>query len=295
MKLRALLHMIPVLWLASCTAKPDTSLNRELTVSIEPQRYLLERIAGPKWKVTTLMSRGEDPENFDPTLSDLRSLHSSEAYFRVGTLAFEDEVIKRSGGNFPTVDTGKGISLLEGTHGECHDHHHRHDHDEGDEHEYDPHIWASVSNMKTMASNMLAAMIEIDPADSASYRANYVNLSLKLDSCQKIIGDELSDSRGATFMVWHPSLSYFAHDYGLNQLSIGMSNKEMSVAAFRHKIDDAKQQGANLFLLQSDFDAGRSASIASAAGATSLTVNTLAYDLPSELVRIARQIKNSRK
>lgn len=295
MKLRALLHIIPVLWLVACTAGHDTRQNRELTVSIEPQRYLLERIAGPKWKVTTLMSRGEDPENFDPTLSDLRSLHSSGAYFRVGTLAFEDELVARAGGELPTVDTGKGIARLEGTHGECHDHHHRHDHDEDHEHEDDPHIWASIANMKVMAANMLEAMIEIDPADSALYRANYLKLSARLDSCGSAIDNTLSDSRGATFMVWHPSLSYFARDYGLNQLTIGMSNKEMSVSAFRHKIDDARQQGAGLFLLQSDFDAGRSASIASAAGATSLTVNTLAYDLPSELVRIARQIKNSRK
>lgn len=293
--MRPLLYIIPVLLLSACSSRPDALQNHELTVSVEPQRYLLEQIAGDKWNVTTLMSRGEDPENFDPTLSDLRRLHSSRAYFRIGTLAFEDEIVERSGGSLPTVDTGKGILRLEGTHGECHDHHHRHDHDESHVHEYDPHIWASIPNLKLMAANMLEAMIETDPADSALYRTNYLRLSARLDSCQTAIDSILSPDRGVTFMVWHPSLSYFARDYGLKQLTIGMSNKEMSVAAFRHKIDDARQRGANLFLLQSDFDAGRSASIASAAGASSLTVNTLAYDLPSELLRIARQIKYTRQ
>lgn len=42
-----------------------------LSVSIEPQRYLLERIAGPGWKVNTVLSKGADPENFDPAMSTL--------------------------------------------------------------------------------------------------------------------------------------------------------------------------------------------------------------------------------
>lgn len=292
MNLRVLQYIFILLLLVSCSAKPDASQSHELTVSIEPQRYLLEQIAGPRWHVTMLMGRGEDPENFDPTLSDLHGLHSSRAYFKIGSMAFEDELVRRSGTETEIVDTGKGISRLEGTHGECHNHQHEHEEGENhDDHELDPHIWASIPNMKLMAANMLEAMIKTDPADSALYRSNYRKLTARLDSCDTAIRNLLADNRGATFMVWHPSLSYFARDYGLNQLSIGMSNKEMSVAAFRHKIDDAKALGANLFLLQSDFDAGRSASIASAAGATSMTVNTLAYDLPSELLRIARHLK----
>lgn len=274
--------------------KRPVSEHGVLSVSIEPQRYLLERIAGPKWKVNTLLSRGEDPENFDPTLADLKEMHDSRAYFKVGTMAFEDELVSRSQTSATVYDTSAGIRRLTGTHGHCANHHHDdeeeqdHDHD----HETDPHVWASLKNAKIMAANMLAAMIEIDPADSASYRRNYMALAATLDSCDRVISSRLKPVGHATFMVWHPSLSYFAEDYRLHQLSIGMDNKEMSAAAFRDRIDHAKEQGAEVFLVQPDFDAGRSVAIASGAGARSATVNTLSYDLPQELLRISNIISN---
>ena len=75
-------------------------------------------------------------------------------------------------------------------------------------------------------------MIEIDPADSASYRRNYMALAATLDSCDRVISSRLKPVGHATFMVWHPSLSYFAEDYRLHQLSIGMDNKEIAGELF---------------------------------------------------------------
>ncbi len=281
--------------LCACgSGRKDSFGTHVLTVSLEPQRYLLERIAGPQWTVKTVLAKGEDPESFDPSMSDLKAIHDSRAYFKTGTLAFEDRLENHTLTGLKVYDTSKGIKRLEGTHeadihetGESHHHHH------GDG-EYDPHIWTSIKNAEIMAYNMLTAMIELDPADSAVYRENYRSLIASLDSCDREIGRRLAPLKGSAFMVWHPSLSYFARDYELRQLSMGADNKEMSARDFRRRIDRARSEGAVVFFVQPDFDAGRSVSIAAAAGARNATANTLAYDLPQELLSISKIISQQR-
>ncbi|MDE6099664.1 MAG: hypothetical protein K2G01_01335, partial [Paramuribaculum sp.] len=76
-------------------------------------------------------------------------------------------------------------------------------------------------------------------------------------------------------------------------LAMGMDNKEMSVTEFRNNIDVARKEGASVFLVQPDFDAGRSRAVADEAGVRSVTVNTLAYDMQAELLRIAEIISSS--
>lgn len=292
--LNAIRNLIIVLFTAAAIAGcgSEKESDNRLTVSIEPQRYLLERIAGPKWTVTTLLDRGEDPESFDPSVAALRNLYDSRACFIVGTLGFEHGLLEGDRTDVRLFDTGRGIGLLHGTHSHCHHHHdHDHDHDHGDE--ADPHIWTSIDNSRAMARNMLEAMIELDPADSAVYRANYEKLVGRLDSCRAAVASLLDDSRGGAFMVWHPSLSYFAAENELEQIAIGLDNKEMSAGAFRNNIDLARDEGASVFLVQPDFDAGRSVAIADEAGVRSVMINTLAYDIPSELVRIAEIISSS--
>lgn len=90
-----------------------------LSVSIEPQRYLLERIAGPGWKVNTVLSKGADPENFDPAMSTLVRTAQSEVYFTIGAGAFEESLAERLAEASPGLrfsDSSAGVARLHGTH-----------------------------------------------------------------------------------------------------------------------------------------------------------------------------------
>lgn len=282
--------LLPVALLC-CTG--GESRPKTLAVSIEPQRYLLERIVGEGWVVETMLSKGEDPESFDPTTADFKRLHDSRAYFVVGTLPFESRITGLLDNKMEVVDTGLGVTRLTGTHSHCH-HHHEHSDSEHHSHdEPDPHIWTSLSNSKVMAANMLKAMVRISPSDSVKFNDNYRKLMSHLDSCDAQARRLLSVSPNAMFMVWHPSLSYFARDYTLRQLSVGSENKELSVNGFRKAIDEARHEGATLFLAQPDFDSQRSVAVASQAGVPDHTVNTLAYDMPAELCRIAKLLHDS--
>ena len=53
--------------------------------------------------------------------------------------------------------------------------------------------------------------------------------------------------RGSSFLVWHPSLSYFARDYGLHQIALGgAEHKEVSIPALREAIEEARGSGASV-------------------------------------------------
>ena len=69
--------------LAACSGaeKPERPV---LAVSIEPQKKILEAIAGPGFDVVVLLPPGSDPESFEPTMSQRRSLSDAEAYLPVG-------------------------------------------------------------------------------------------------------------------------------------------------------------------------------------------------------------------
>lgn len=274
--------------MAGCTRTGDTG-KRSITVSIEPQRYLLERITGDLWQVNTLLDKGADPENFDPPMSALRSLHDSGIYFTVGHIPFEDAVISRINSDTLTViDTSEGIDLIEGTHCQHNHSNNNHSHDDTD-----PHVWSSVKNARVMASNMLEAVTAIDPLHSEYYKENYHRLITSLDSLDKELTGLLKPHKSTAFLVWHPSLSYFARDYDLEQLSIGMDNKEMLAESLKDRIDEARHHNAAVFFIQADMDSGRSESIARQAGAKTVSINPLAYEWADQLRHIARSIADS--
>lgn len=276
--------------IVSCSTKSNSETDTAtLAVSIEPQRYLLEQIAGPKWNVISLLDKGADPENFDPSLSAMRSVMDSRAFFSIGTMPFENTLIEKLRANNPDIkifDSSQGITTIRGTHSReteaHHDSHHAHD--------VDPHIWSSITNARTMAANMAAGLSDIDPDNAPTYQANYRNLDARLDSIQTLMAKELQPAQENAFIIWHPSLSYFARDFGLRQIPLGVENKESSAEAFRKKIELARHSGAKVMIVQPELDSSRSGEIAAQAGAQIVEANLLDYDFINQLQIIAAAI-----
>ncbi|GLL52914.1 hypothetical protein KUBF_05760 [Bacteroides finegoldii] len=93
------------LLLAACAGRPSqTNSNEEkpvITVTLEPQRYFTEAIAGDKFKVVSMVPKGSSPETYDPVPQQLVSLGDSKAYFRIGYIGFEQTWMDRLMNNTP--------------------------------------------------------------------------------------------------------------------------------------------------------------------------------------------------
>lgn len=254
-----------------------------VTVSIPPQKYLLEKITGDKVDIKCLLSSGANPESYEPSMSHLVNLGKSEAYFCIGNIGFETAIVDKVRSNNPRIkifNNSDGIQLIVGTHG----------HGAGSATEVDPHTWSSVKNAKVIASNMYRAMMDMDPGNGEYYTANYSRLAASLDSLDARIATMLDPHRGEAFVVWHPSLSYFARDYGLEQIAIGSESKESSVRSMQARIDEAIRDSVQVFFFQKEFDTRQAQVVNEQLGAEMVTINPLDYKWREEMLIIADAI-----
>lgn len=265
--------------LAGCGG--NTGRKPALMVSIPPQKHILEQIAGDRFEVACMLEKGGSPETYDPTMEQMMQLESCKAYFLIGNMAFEDKIKERAGeigDGIRIVNSIEGIGLIEGHHGH------------GDESGIDPHVWMSAANMRRMARNMAAALTEIDPAGKPAYEEALRKLDARLSALSDSLGKRLENSAGKAFVVWHPSLSYFARDYRLEQVSVEYEGKEAPIRHIERKIDRARQRGASVFLLQKGADPRQADAIARQTGMRIAEIDPLAYDWENEMKRIADEI-----
>jgi len=248
-------------------------------VTIPPQKHLLERIVGDKMEVRALLSQGANPENYEPGMPHLLDLEHAAAYFTIGNIGFESAILPKLSANnpdLPVFSSTDGVVLLVGTHGHCG--HHGHDHGSPD-----PHTWSSVKNARVIAANMYAAVVKIDPDNKDYYRDRYQALDMSLDSMDRAISARLAPLRGTSFLIWHPSLSYFAKDYGLEQIAVGQEGKESTAIELGGKIDKAVSRGARLFFYQRDFDSRQASALNSHVGAKVVEINPMNENWEDEI------------
>lgn len=272
------------LWtIVACSSKPMES--KIVTVSIEPQKFLLEKITGDRAEVRCLLANGANPETYDPSVTHLMNLQKSMGYLRMGNIGFEAALldkIRQANPELPIFNTSEGIEPIRGTH--SHD-------DIVHSDAIDPHTWSSVKNAKVILKNMLSAMVEIDPDNKGYYQENYDKYATHLDSLDNAITVKLSPKKGTAFLVWHPSLSYFARDYGLEQIVVGNAeHKDLALNNLKEVIDHSNEHQAKIFFTQKDFDSRQVNAINAQIGAKEISINPLAYDWEAEISAMADSI-----
>lgn len=253
---------------------------RVITVSILPQKYFLEKIVGDRFDVKCMLDKGGNPETYEPSMSYMMNLEKSDAYFMIGNLGFELGIrgkIKEYNPDIKVCDVSEGIDLISGSH------HFNADDEEG----IDPHVWTSVVNARVIIKNMFDDVVEIDPEHKVEYEKNYRDFDKELSEFQDSIAMRLRDVKGGAFVVWHPSLSYFARDYGLEQISLEYEGKEVPVRYLEKKVEYAVSRGPKVFFYQKGMDTNQVQTVNAQIGTRLVEINPLGYDWKSEIKKIA--------
>lgn len=252
-------------------------------VSILPQKYVLDRIVDGRFDVECMLEKGGSPETYEPSMSQMMKLEKCKAYFLIGNMGFEETVRKRIGeleGKVAVVNSIAGIGLIRG-------HHHLgKDEKEG----IDPHVWMSAGNMRRIARNMTDAVVAADRDGAAVYEANFEKLDGELAALDEEVKATTAGAAGKAFVVWHPSLSYFARDYGLEQVSVEYDGKEAPIKYVESRIAYAKMRGASVFLMQAGTDSRHADVVAGQLGIRSAEINPLGYDWQKEMKHIADEL-----
>lgn len=256
-----------------------------IAVTIEPQRYFAERIAGDKFRIYSVVPSGQSPETYDPTPRQMAEIGESAAYFRIGPIGFEQAWMDKIRENNPELkifDLSEGMYRLESAGEAHHDHHHAGG--------VDPHIWSSVKGAQVIARNTRDALVALDPDHEAYYRANYERLAADLQQAGDTIAAWLAPLRGKAFIIYHPALTYFADAYGLEQLCIETDGKEPSPSQLKKLVEEAETHGAEVVFIQEEFDRKNAELVAKETGCRLVQINPLAYDWNGEMMRITKAL-----
>lgn len=279
--------------LASCkngnsynNGKKDLDPNKPtVTVTIEPFRYFVEQIAGNDVNVNVMVPAGSSPETYEPTPQQMVDLSQSVFYFKVGQIGFEKTWMKKLQQNAPdmkVIDTSAGIRMLKTQSGNI-----------------DPHTWMSIKSADIITSNIAKALMDKYPEKAEEYKKRLsIFRKNKLDKLQNEIDKYQSSIKGEkqkSFVIYHPTLTYFAKENGLQQYAIEEEGREPSITQLKELIQRAKSEDINLIFVQKEFSNRNIQVFIDATHSKAVEINPLSYDWEGQLLQITKEIAQSGK
>lgn len=275
----------------------NTDKERTISVSILPQRYFVERIAGDYVKVNVMIPPGANPAVSDLSTEQLKALHNSSVYFAVGYLPFELSNL------YPFLETQKNMLLVKQSvgmdleQGTCnHDHGHGHQHDHGSrEGNFDPHVWMSPRYAEMMARTILDVLAAKFPDQRATFEKNYRQWRVEIDSIDQAARRIISEKENKTFLIYHPALTYFAKDYGMEQISIEDEGKEPNPSHLKAVIDTCRVKGIKIVFIQNQFDVANAKAVAKEIDGEVITIDPLSPDWKAEMCSLLGIIEQKMK
>jgi ABC-type lipoprotein release transport system permease subunit/ABC-type Zn uptake system ZnuABC Zn-binding protein ZnuA len=279
---RLALYLLPCLLLTGCGGTQERE--QRVAVTIEPQRYFVEKIAGDRFAVHTVVPAGQSPETYDPAPHEMVSLARSRAYLRIGRIGFEQvwmQTIRENNPHLTVFDLSEGICWI----GDGEQAHTRHTHCAED-----PHIWNTTVGARIIARNTLQAFASLDPANEAAYQTGYRELLREIDETERVLHELLDTLSCRTFIIYHPALTYFADEFHLTQLAIESEGKEPSAASMKALVDRAKEARVRVVFMQQEFDRKHAEQVAKEIGARVVMINPLDAHWREQMIFMAQSL-----
>lgn len=280
MKRRLAIFISIITLLCSCRGDNNHTAEKTIFVSITPLKMLAEEITCGDFPVEVLVPEGASPETYDPTARQLTEANQAQLLFSTGLITFEQSLVDRIANKERIVDLSSGITLLAGS---CtHNHSHSHMHHT---HGIDPHIWTSPRALTTMVRTMHKRVMKLYP-DSTKYDIAASRLLERIEQLDTRCQEAITASETDAFMIYHPAYTYYAHDYGIRQISVEQDGKEPSPRQLALLVEEVKRHNIKAILLQPQYSIDKVMSLAEECGIEIIVTDPLATDILSEIERL---------
>ncbi|MBQ1174380.1 MAG: zinc ABC transporter substrate-binding protein [Alistipes sp.] len=271
--------IICALLIVGCTTKSDSD-KKTIFVTITPMQSIIEEITAGDFDIEVIVPKGASPETFEPTPKQVTSFSDAELIFSTGLIDFEQSLIERIGDDAEVVNLSNGIELIAGS---CSHGNHKH------KHGVDPHIWTSPRALRTMVTNAHKAIMAHYP-DSVKYTEATGRLLERINKLDNYCATRIKAEGVEAMMIYHPAYTYYARDYGIEQIAIEHDGKEPSLRQTTALIEKAKEHGVKAILRQPQYSEDKVRAIANDAGAEIITTDPLAEDILGEIERVTEII-----
>ncbi len=197
-----------------------------VTTSFFPYYDMVKQLGGEGVEVYQMVPDGADPHSYEPTPRDLIQLEASNLFIYNG-VGFENwiegAISLLSGTDTLVMKAEDYVTLLPMLADDDHEETHDEDTEEEDEHlhgAYDPHLWTDPVNMKKVAGQVMAALVQMDPSSKEIFEDNYAAYAAALDELD-ISFKEVSEEAGHhELLVSHSAFGYLAHRYGFQEIAV---------------------------------------------------------------------------
>ena len=271
--------IICALLIVGCTTKSDSD-KKTIFVTITPMQSIIEEITAGDFNIEVIVPKGASPETFEPTPKQVTSFSDAEFIFSTGIIDFEQSLVERIDDDAEVVNLSNGIELIAGS---CSHGNHKH------KHGVDPHIWTSPRALRTMVTNAHKAIMAHYP-DSVKYTEATGRLLERIDALDTYCATRIKAEGVEAMMIYHPAYTYYARDYGIEQIAIEHDGKEPSLRQTTALIEKAKEHGVKAILRQPQYSEDKVRAIANDAGAEIITTDPLAEDILGEIERVTEII-----
>lgn len=272
-----------------CNSKPSAD-KMVISVTILPQKYFVEKIAGDLVQVHVLVPPGASPELYSLMPSQMRELSKSAAWLRIGKIGFEEgwlDKIRESTPGLKIFDTSVQADWIAGedeTHGE---HVHLHG--------IDPHIWSAPGEVKKIAAETCRALIALLPENEEVLNRNYELFMNEIDQLDQELKSQFDQLENRKFLIFHPALGYLARQYNLEQIALEVDGKEPSPKYMRSLVEQAKSENIRVIFIQKEFDEENARQLANEIDGEIVQIDPMNEQWDNQLREIAQKITSASK
>ena len=199
-----------------------------VVVSLKPIHSLVAGVMGEAGQPRLLLKGTASPHTYQMRPSDAQALTEADLIVWIGEAmeTFLHRAIENLGSRARVVTLHEvpGMRLLRNREGgiweddhheeEAHvDEHEDHGHDHG---EFNMHLWLDPVNAGRIVDEIAEALIFLDPARTAIWRANATAMHSRIAAVDSSLEARLAPVRGHAFVVFHDAYQYFERAYGLD-------------------------------------------------------------------------------
>lgn len=251
--------------------KADEKSNDKINVmtSFNAVADLTSEIGGDRVNIEVMVPKGSEAHDFEPKPKDIVVLNESDLFVYNG-LDMEhwaEDTLKTINNDVVVVEASKDSELieLENSSGES------------NHTEYDPHIWLSLKEAKTMAKNIMEGLIKVDSKNEEYYKENFNDFTKRVDELFSEYEKKFYSVKNKNFVTGHDAFSYLCRDFNLTQKSVaGVFNEgEATSIKLKETIDYCTANDIKTIFMEEGSSSKVADTISKETGASVEEINTL--------------------
>jgi len=265
--------------LAAVFAFTGRFLNKDISVksllvatTIPPYKRIIEEIGGQEASVFVMIPADRDPHIYEPTPGQLMRLEKADLYIKIGSrIDFENSLIEgfrsiNKGGR--VYDSANGIELID----------------------QEPHVWFSAKNLRIIARNIYEALAAELPEEKDGFLENYGKFVARIDNVDEKLKHLSGRVEPKAVLVYHPVLTYFCRDLGLEQICVEREGKEPGSRYIVEVIQKARERNIKKIFMTTGDNAKTAQIIARELNGKAVLFHSLAEDILDAIEDVAEKL-----